>query len=393
MAKKEKPIKIKRHKNVMSKGVGSTLKSIFTMALGIVLVIAIGFMLGKPVLSFFENINDKANSIQSSEDSSQPTSEDIDNENTTDEGNSEPTDESQTQEGEDTGENDNILPDITDDETLSKKYFYTSSNGLTTSEQIDSEIKTAKEKGATHFVFDLKNADGKILYATENEYGKQLLSNIQIDVKLIVEKCKSNGIIPVARIYTFMDKELSNIVRETAVMYTGTETRWLDSSIALGGKPWSNPANKIVQEYITSITNEILSLGVKDIIFAGYTTPTGYSLDKRDFGASMDQVLANMTSLMNTLKAKISSEGGHAVWEIEYSAIMPDGNYAQYIVHPYQLGADNIIVTAKGNDIDVRLVSEQLLGDSKSNDIDITLWLTDGVNSDLTHSMKNYFVN
>ena len=33
--------------------------------------------------------------------------------------------------------------------------------------------------------------------------------------------------------------------------------------------------------------------------------------------------------------------------QIEYTALMPEGNYSHYIVHPYQIGATNIIINAK----------------------------------------------
>ncbi len=379
MSRKQKPMKIKRHKKTMSSnGASETIKEFIHIVLGVVLVVGIGFLLGKPVLSFLENVNDKSSSsydskIVSSSDN-QSSSQDI---------SAFIIDSSSNNEWID----DNAL------KNQNRKYFYTTPQSLDSAEKIDAVIAQMKQKGATHCVFDVKDLDGNIMYDSNNEYAKQLIGNIKIDVKLIAEKMKQNNLVPVARIYTFMDKLISNIERTTAVMYAGTDTRWLDSSLALGGKPWANPANKIVQDYILDITEEIMSLGVTEIVFAGFSTPTGYSLDKRDFGATIDQVLANMKNLLNTLEAKISAKGGCAIWQFEYSAVKTEGNYAQYIVHPYQLGADNIIITAKGSEVDVQEAVNQLNNDSKSQEINITLWITDNVNSNLTNTMNNYFVN
>lgn len=379
MSRKQKPMKIKRHKKTMSSnGASETIKRFLPIALGVVLVVGIGFLLGKPVLAFLENINDKSSSTQDSQleySSDSQSSEQDSSEVIID------------------SSSNNQETDVIPEKTENRKYFYTTPRSLSSPEKIDAVIAQMNEKGATHCVFDVKNPDGNIMYDSNNEYAKQLVGDVKIDVKLVDEKMKQNNLVPVARIYTFMDKLISNIERTTAVMYLGTDTRWLDSSVALGGKPWANPANKIVQDYITDITEEIMSLGVTEVIFAGFSTPTGYSLDKRDFGATTDQVLANMKNLLNTLEAKISAKGGHAIWQFEYSAVKPDGDYSQYIVHPYQLGADNMIITAKGSEVDVQAAIAQLTSDSSSQEIDMTLWLTDNVNSDLTHTMNNYFVN
>ena len=100
-----------------------------------------------------------------------------------------------------------------------------------------------------------------------------------------------------------------------------------------------------------------------------------------------------MKNLLGTLEAKISAKGGRCAVQVEYTAIMPEGDYAHYIVHPYQLGADNIVVTAKGADIDVSAVVSMLETHQDSEDIEsITLWLTDNVSTDLISAMDYRFV-
>ena len=376
MARKQKPVKIKRYKNSMGTSSAAVYKAKKLVPfIGIVLaLVLVGFLLGKPLLAMLSGGD-------SDDSSSQPDA-------------SSQTVESQSQpapsEIPDSSEDIVVVPPVTQ---KTKVYYYADANLLTTEGGIDSVVSRMQAKKATHLVFDLKNKDGNLLYTSANQYGSQLMAEKVIDLSLLTSKLSAAGITPVARIYTFMDKLISNVERSTAVMYQGTDTRWLDSSAALGGKAWANPASPVMQDYILALTDEIMAQGVKEFILAGYHTPTGYSLDKRDFGASIDQVLANMKNLLGTLEAKISAKGGRCAVQVEYTAIMPEGDYAHYIVHPYQLGADNIVVTAKGADIDVSAVVSMLETHQDSEDIEsLTLWLTDNVSTDLTSAMDYRFV-
>ena len=376
MARKQKPIKIKRYKNSM--GSSSTtvyrVKQLLPLA-GIVLALILaGFLLGKPLLAMLSGAGKDDSSSRPAV--SQPVES--------------PRPQTTPSETPDSSEDIVVVPPVTH---KTKVYYYADSNLLTTEGGIDNVISQMQAKNATHLVFDLKNKDGNLLYTSSNQYGSQLMAEKVIDLSLLTSKLSAAGITPVARMYTFMDKLISNVERSTAVMYQGTDTRWLDSSAALGGKAWANPASPVMQDYILALTDEIMAQGVKEFIFTAFHTPTGYSLDKRDFGASTDQVLANMKNLMGTLEAKISAKGGQCAMQVEYTAIMPEGDYAHYIVHPYQLGADNIVITAKGADIDVAAVIPVLENHRISEDIEsITLWLTDNVSTDLTSAMDYRFV-
>lgn len=378
MARKDKPIKIKRYKNSMGTGTNTVykVKRLVPVVAGILAIVLVGFLLGKPLLNMLTGAGKEDSSSQPTDTSSQV---EISSKEDTTQSSSDVSSQPQTED----------VPDV----HKTRVYFYVDTAVLSTDAGIDNVVAQMKNAGATHLVFDVKNPDGTVMYLSSNQYASQLKSDKAVDLKSLTAKLEQNGITPVARMYTFMDKLISNVERSTAVMYQGTDTRWLDSSAALGGKAWANPASQIMQGYITALTEEIMSLGVKEIIFAGFHTPTGYSLDKRDFGASMDQVLANMRSLYHTLEAKISAKGGRCSLQVEYTAVMADGNYSHYVVHPYQLGAKNIIITAKGNDTDVQQ-AVALLSTATSNEeiSSVTLWFTDNTNTDATHTLGDYFV-
>lgn len=383
MARKERPIKIKRYKNSMGSNTNTVykIKRIVPVAAGIVVLVLAGFLLGKPLLAM----------LSGGSGSSQPESQSqqVVSENTASQDNVSSVESTSSQES--MSSVIEVIPPVV---TKTKVYYYTDTAALSTDAGVAAVIDRAKAAGATHLVFDVKNQDGTVMYISANEYASKLQSDKAIDLKAVAERLSVNGLVPVARMYTFMDKLISNVERSTAVMYQGTDTRWLDSSAALGGKAWANPANSTMQEYITALTDEIMSMGVKEFVFAGFHTPTGYSLDKRDFGASMEQVLAAIKSLYRTLEGKISAKGGSCSLQVEYSAIIPEGNYSHYIVHPYQLGAKNIVVTAKGGDTDVAQAVATLKTATDAEEISVvTLWFTDNVNTDGTKELGNYFTH
>ncbi len=379
MPRKERPVKIKRYGNNHNRyaNTAATAKKVAMVLCVLLAVAGLGFFLGRPLVKALAGKKDKGEKPPVS---SQITAQQTD----------EP---EQNQEPEQAPDNTVTGGIITPMPEKTRVYYYAQPANLTYARGMDSAISAAKAAGANCFVFDLKDNKGNILYASNNELAKQLLSTTQIDVATLVAKLGESGLTPVARIYTFMDQMISTVERSTAVMYEGTDTRWLDSSAALGGKCWANPASTIMQKYITDLTDEVMSLGVKEIIYAGFSTPTGYSLDKRDFGTSMDGVLANMKSLISTLKGRVSAKGGYCSWQIEYSALAPEGSYRQYIVHPYQLGMGNYIVTAPA-DADIASIVPALTSAQNGEDIkSITLWVAGTADKTATQALGNYFVN
>ncbi|MBQ3008138.1 MAG: hypothetical protein IJD80_00990, partial [Oscillospiraceae bacterium] len=88
----------------------------------------------------------------------------------------------------------------------------------------------------------------------------------------------------------------------------------------------------------------------------------------------------------------ISAKGGYSAWQFEHSAVVAEGSYAHYIVHPYQLGAENIILTALGTETDVETAVSALSAADDTEEINsITLWLTDNANTEPAKTLGSYF--
>lgn len=365
-----RPVKIKRYRNSVGghNDFVMALRKYLPPILGALLLIALGFLVGKPIINLISGLGDSSSRPQGTSSVSEEAIV--------------PGSVSSQERGRESGSR----------ETGAKRiYYYSEPTRLDSESEIDATIKAAVEAGANRLVFNVKDRDGYLLYPSKNQYGSQLLSEIQIDLTLLRKKCREAGIVPVARIYSFRDNMISTVERSTAVMYRDTDIRWLDSSAALGGKAWANPASSIMRQYLTDIADEIMTFGINEMIFAGFSTPTGNSLADRGFGATEEQILGHMRTLINTLRGRISARGGWAAWEFEYSAVI-GGDWRQYIVHPYRLEAENIIVTTP-SDRDIRRTAATLLKDRDSGEFASACIWVQGSREKPGKELGDYFVN
>jgi hypothetical protein len=204
---------------------------------------------------------------------------------------------------------------------------------------------------------------------------------------------KANGIDVTAQVYAFMDKIAPSADVSTAVMYKGSTYRWFDSDPALGGKPWANPASGVMQQYLYDLVQEIKTqFGIKYFIFSGTQLPTGYSLDKRDFGVSEAALQAQLQGFISSMQSKVAAFGGDAFFEFDLGAIN-GGDVAKYMVAPQRLGAANIVVSGTAEDYlaaDIAQISRKLKEDFEVEKL--AFRCTDGNLTDTVPDDDDYFV-
>ena len=264
---------------------------------------------------------------------------------------------------------------------------------LLTEDAIRKQAAVLKEKDVDFAVVTLKDKDGAVWYTSATEIGAQAVSKQTVDVKKVVEIFAENDINVVANVYTFMDKTAPDINRDTAVLYVGTDYKWLDTSKEFGGKAWANPASSAMQQYLYDLVQEIKTeLGIKYFIFSGTQLPTGYSLDKRDFGVSDAALQAQLQGFIGTMQSKVAAFGGDAFFEFDLTAIN-GGDVAKYMVAPQRLGAVNIVVSGTTEEFaaaDMAAVSRKLKEDF--NVEKLVFRCTDGNLTDTIPEADDYFV-
>lgn len=161
------------------------------------------------------------------------------------------------------------LPDINDvDISLNAKYI--SSEYLDGGTMVDAVIRDAVDGGYNAVMFDLKRANGTLAYestltaaATYNAVASPG-TRIQESVTRLLE----NNIIPLARIYCFIDSTAP--VADSSIAVTNADEEvWRDRQ----GNAWLNPYAVYTAEYLTSIVLEVQDLGIQNIILAGLSFP------------------------------------------------------------------------------------------------------------------------
>lgn len=271
-------------------------------------------------------------------------------------------------------------------------YSYIDRQSLMSENGIMQTAKMLSEKGVNYAVVTLKDENGNVHYDTQTQIGMAAKSDAILDIKKIAQIFAENNIDLVADVYAFKDKTTPNINRDTAVKYIGTDMNWWDNSKEFGGKPWANPASEIMQNYLYDIVTELSGLGVKNFIISAVQLPTGFSLDKRDFGVSESQLQAQLQGFINTMKLKAEAGGGKAYFAFDIESVN-GGDYSKYMVAPYRLGADNLVLVGNGagfKDVDLNALKVKIQDNGHAEKI--VFWNTDENLNENSAEDCGYFV-
>ncbi len=149
-----------------------------------------------------------------------------------------------------------------------------------------STLNTLKQHGAKQVVFDIKNVDGRVMYNSTLDVviNNLTLNETTYDLKKCVDIIKSNGLIPVGRIFAFKDRTAPASMYDAAVKYMNSEINWIDNSKDLGGKTWLNPNSARARDYVIQIIDDVSNY-LDIILLDGVQFPTGISLEKATYGA------------------------------------------------------------------------------------------------------------
>ncbi len=132
---------------------------------------------------------------------------------------------------------------------------------------LTSVITEAQKDGKTAIMFDAKRADGTIGYlsnlTTVSTFS--LISAEGVKPADSFKMIKENDIIPVARVYTYLDNALPKLYDEAAL--TGKKKLFRDSD----GNTYLDPESETAYSYIKDIINELSSMGITDIVLDGCT--------------------------------------------------------------------------------------------------------------------------
>ena len=184
---------------------------------------------------------------------------------------------------------------------------------------LDNRISFMKKHGLNSMVVDMKDDEGKITYDTSLELPLALGAvKKRIDIKLLLEKAKANGIYVIARIVVFKDPMLYRFSDSSYAIWdskkkapwgnlikqidkdTGEES-WVQREF------WVDPFSEFVWNYNVAIAEELQSLGVDEIQFDYIRFPSDGNMSAVQFRnkrPGMSKIDA-LESFMRVVREKI----------------------------------------------------------------------------------------
>lgn len=152
-------------------------------------------------------------------------------------------------------------PVITADNLGTVRATYLQNDILDDVSKLNDFLDNAKENGFNSVMLDFKTRDGVLTYDSDLMSYTGTEKFVEIDSS-ILERIKLEGFLILGRIYCFEDTIAPQ--RLNAYVYENVEkTRiWFDDSAITGGRVWLDPTNQKATKYLTSVINEVTSLGV-----------------------------------------------------------------------------------------------------------------------------------
>ena len=229
----------------------------------------------------------------------------------------------------------------------------------------ESLLQSLAAQGYDGVVFDLKDADGQVLYqsAVEAVTANKTQTAARYDLAAVLGAIDKAGLTPVGRLFTFRDKTASRQIYDAAVKYNYTGTNWVDNDVSAGGKSWLNPNSAEAQEYILALLKEATDAGLRQIILDGAQFPEGYSLNLATYaekGAAVDK-----TAVLSAFIRKAKQQGeaaGCTIWTNLCVGATAGVNTVRYGTDLSTLltAAGNVIIDVSPEQFGVGITTEQL---------------------------------
>lgn len=174
----------------------------------------------------------------------------------------------------------------------------------------ETALASAREKSpdGTVLVMPLKVQGGALLFQTENALAQQC-GAVQGTMQLseMVDVAKAQGWTPVAQCSLLDDNLLPNANAQAGYLVTDG-SRWLDNTKQNGGKAWASPFSDITVQYLTDLTEEIVSAGFSQIWCADVIFPPFRQSDLTFIGESV-QSPSRSDILLQLLNHMIDAAG------------------------------------------------------------------------------------
>jgi len=197
------------------------------------------------------------------------------------------------------------------------------------------QFLAALPEGVDTVMVDLKDRQGNVLFDTKNESALSwgAVAAEPLSLSGLAADLERKGLKLAARMPAFCDQLAAAGDREIAILYQGTEYRWLDASADAGGKAWLNPYAAGAREYIADLAVEAVEAGAVLVMLEEVQFPAGSDSPNASFGVD---TTANprgkaLADFVQETTARVESAGGRlAVYVSAVSLTQSDANQVRY---------------------------------------------------------------
>ena len=280
----------------------------------VVLLVAIGFFAGRPVVQWLTTDNTHKEETSSTEQTPETS----------------PEQEEETTQQADRG-----------------VVYMCSTTALATDEGIADAVQEAKLQGAGSVAIELKITGGQVLYQSAvlsvTACGAQSAS--AIDLSKVVQAFAAENIEVLGMVSAYHDNLYARYDRSSATRYDDSDVLWLDNTAQNNGQPWLAPGAEGTDAYLGSICEEIMDMGVKGIILTDAQLPTAVYWEHASTGFESGQSnLDGMQAAIDLLAQRVHAKGGSFSLYYEAQTLLSDSVSG---LDYKQLKADTIYVNTQ----------------------------------------------
>lgn len=202
----------------------------------------------------------------------------------------------------------------TQGETRTVKGIYLHSRAIST-ENVGNWAEVLKTHGFNAVVINVKNVSGEVTYSSNVKLASEIGAvTDRLDLANIISRLHEEGIYVIARLTCFKDR--------------------LMAARCCGGGEWSDPENRLAQEYNVRLAREVSSMGFDEIQLDYIRYPDGPGKiggDYQDRSEVISEFVGRVKRAIDPGVRLSADVYGRAVWEWNSRNIDPIGQNLEYL--------------------------------------------------------------
>lgn len=200
-------------------------------------------------------------------------------------------------------------------EIVEGSWAWLSFSSVSTPERAAETAGQLAAQGVRYAVVTLKDAQGYIYYDSRVDKTAPSIAATTMDAAAAADALRAAGIEPVGGVSVFQDPVAPYTDRTMGIRYADTDYFWLDAARDAGGKPWLDPFSEEAAAYLTSLLNEVQSLGYRQLLLTAFNGPPT-ATDRTGYRSPAAELPARLAALLADWQQDAESRGG-AIW-VEY---------------------------------------------------------------------------